>query len=71
MESFNGKLRDELLNVEIFYSLNEAKIMIENGVADQDASDRAAAKNAVLARLGLPHIGMAAGPCNRNSSTNP
>jgi transposase InsO family protein len=23
-ESFNGKLRDELLNVEIFYSLKEA-----------------------------------------------
>ena len=29
VESFNGKLRDELLNVEIFYSLAEARIMIE------------------------------------------
>jgi transposase InsO family protein len=29
VESFNGKLRDELLNVEIFYSLAEATIMIE------------------------------------------
>jgi transposase InsO family protein len=28
-ESFNGKLRDELLNGEIFYSLNEARILIE------------------------------------------
>ena len=28
-ESFNGKLRDELLNEEIFYTLNEAKIVIE------------------------------------------
>ena len=28
-ESFNGKLRDELLNGEIFYSLKEAKILIE------------------------------------------
>lgn len=28
-ESFNGKLRDELLNGEIFYSLKEAKIIIE------------------------------------------
>ncbi len=28
-ESFNGKLRDELLNVEIFYSLKEAQILIE------------------------------------------
>ncbi len=29
VESFNGKLRDELLNGEIFYTLAEAKIMIE------------------------------------------
>jgi len=28
-ESFNGKLRDELLNGEIFYSLKEAQVMIE------------------------------------------
>jgi transposase InsO family protein len=28
-ESFNGKLRDELLNGEIFYTLAEAKILIE------------------------------------------
>jgi len=28
-ESFNGKLRDELLNGEIFYSLKEAQIIIE------------------------------------------
>ena len=28
-ESFNGKLRDELLNGEIFYTLKEAKIIIE------------------------------------------
>ena len=28
-ESFNGKLRDELLNTEIFYSLKEAKVLIE------------------------------------------
>ena len=29
-ESFNSKLRDELLNGEIFYTLKEAKIVIEN-----------------------------------------
>jgi putative transposase len=29
VESFNSKLRDELLNGEVFYSLNEARIMIE------------------------------------------
>ena len=30
IESFNGKLRDELLNVEIFTSLLEAQVLIEN-----------------------------------------
>jgi putative transposase len=29
VESFNGKLRDELLNREIFYTLKEAQVMIE------------------------------------------
>jgi len=29
IESFNGKLRDELLNREIFYTLREAKVLIE------------------------------------------
>ena len=29
MESFNGKLRDELLNREIFYTRTEAQILIE------------------------------------------
>ena len=28
-ESFNGKLRDELLNMEIFYTLEEAKVLVE------------------------------------------
>ena len=28
-ESFNGKLRDELLNTEIFYSLKEAQVLVE------------------------------------------
>ena len=28
-ESFNGKLRDELLNEEIFYTLREAQVIIE------------------------------------------
>ncbi len=28
-ESFNGKLRDELLNGEIFYTLREAHVLIE------------------------------------------
>ena len=29
IESFNGKMRDELLAREIFYSLKEAQVMIE------------------------------------------
>jgi len=29
-ESFNGKLRDEFLNREVFYTLEEAKVLIEN-----------------------------------------
>jgi len=29
IESFNGKLRDELLNGEVFYSLKEANVLIE------------------------------------------
>ncbi len=28
-ESFNGKLRDEVLNSEVFYNLKEAKVVIE------------------------------------------
>ena len=28
-ESFNSKLRDEILNMEIFYTLKEAKVPIE------------------------------------------
>jgi len=30
VESFNGKLRDELLNREIFTTLQEAKVLIES-----------------------------------------
>jgi putative transposase len=30
VESFNGKLRDELLNGEIFYTLKEAQILVEH-----------------------------------------
>ena len=30
VESLNGKLRDELLNGEIFYTLVEAKVLVES-----------------------------------------
>jgi len=29
VESFNGKLRDEVLNGEIFYTLTEARVLVE------------------------------------------
>ena len=29
VESFNGKLRDELLNGELFYPLHEARVIVE------------------------------------------
>jgi transposase InsO family protein len=29
VESFNGKLRDELLNGELFYTLQEAQVLVE------------------------------------------
>ena len=31
VESFNARLRDELLNGEMFYSLREAQVVIEPG----------------------------------------
>jgi putative transposase len=43
IESFNGKLRDELLNLEIFSTITEAKVLIEqwrrlyNGVRPHSA----------------------------------
>ena len=39
-ESFNGKLRDECLNGEIFYSLKEAQIVIESWRTEYDTNDR-------------------------------
>ena len=39
-ESFNSKLRDELLDGEIFYTLEEARVIIENWRRASDASAR-------------------------------
>jgi putative transposase len=30
IESFNGKLRDDVLNREVFYSVKEARVIVEN-----------------------------------------
>ncbi len=40
IESFNGKLRDELLNGEIFYTLKEAKTLMKNGAWNTTRSGR-------------------------------
>ncbi len=37
VESFNGKLRDELLNGEIFYTLSEAQVLIERWRCEYNA----------------------------------
>ena len=36
IESFNGKFRDELVNREVFYTLTEAKILIEQWRKEYD-----------------------------------
>ena len=41
-EWFNGKLRDECLNGEIFYSLKEAQIVIEQWRKEYNTDDRTA-----------------------------
>ena len=58
-ESFNSKLRDELLNGEIFYSLTEAQVLIEawrrhfNAVRPHSAlNDRPPAPEAIILRGG-------------------
>ena len=38
-ESFNSKLRDELLNGELLYSLAEARTVIESGRQRQNAME--------------------------------
>jgi hypothetical protein len=45
IERFNGKLRDELLNREIFYTLNEAKMLIEQWMPLGSSRWAAQAKN--------------------------
>lgn len=59
IESFNGKLRDELLNREVFESLAEAKVIIENWRQDYNekrphSSLGYETPNAFAAACGLP-----------------
>ena len=49
-ESFNGRMRDELLNGEIFYSLREAQIIIESWRKHYNTK--------------LPHSVLGSGPIN-------
>ena len=62
-ESFNGKLRDELLNGEIFYTLKEAQVLIErwrhyyNHVRPHSALGyRPPAPQTILPRASMPSI---------------
>jgi putative transposase len=69
VESFNGKLRDELLNREIFYTLTEAKVLVEgwrreyNGIRPHSALGyRAPAPEAIEPRSGRsPELGVQIG----------
>ncbi len=45
VESFNGKLRDELLNLEIFTTLEEAKVLIEQWRRDYNQIRPHSARN--------------------------
>jgi hypothetical protein len=58
VESFNARLRDELLNVEVFTSLDEAQVLAADWRADYNANH--------------PHsaLGMMS-PGNTNVSINP
>ena len=57
IESFNARLRDELLNGEIFYSLQQAKIVIESwrrhyNTTTEHPRDRGARASLSVASLG-------------------
>ena len=42
IESFNGRLRDELLNETLFASLAQARVVLEDGAATTTRNDRTA-----------------------------
>ncbi len=55
-ESFNGKLRDELLNGEIFYTLREAQVLIEQWRVHYGRSGRTARWDIDRLRLKSSHL---------------
>jgi hypothetical protein len=65
IESFNGKLGDELLGREIFYTLAEAQVLTECGGRSTTTSGRTA-RSATGRRLPRP-----APRCRRGSSPLP
>lgn len=74
-ESFNGKLRDELLNGEIFYTLKEAQVLIEqwrchyNTIRPHSALGyRPPAPQTILPRRGNPPFASGGLRANRRSS---
>lgn len=54
IESFNGKLRDEFLNIQVFATLLEAQVLLEAWRIDYNTKGRHAAPLLpVAARLGV------------------
>ena len=72
IESFNGKMRDELLAREIFYSLKEAQVMIEmwrRGVQYDQAAQCAWLSTACAGSNLVPAFPISAGWTNIRSGT--
>jgi transposase InsO family protein len=73
VESFNARLRDELLNCEVFYSLREAQIVIESWRRHYNAAARVARYKPPVPEVFVPAL--AAWPYSRAapapSSTQP
>ena len=51
VESFNGKLRDELLDGEISYTLKQARVLIESGGGDTTTVTDRTARWGIYRRL--------------------
>jgi transposase InsO family protein len=65
VESFNGKLRDELLNAEVFNSLAEAKVLIEQWRVHYNT---VRPHSALCYRPPAPEVLMTASPVPPNTS---
>ncbi len=73
IESFKGKLRDELLDREIFYTLGEAKILIERWQEEYNTFRPHSARDTALQHLkwssGSPSRGEPPSPARSDEAT--